>query len=150
MSRILVIQGPNLNLLGRRERDVYGSITLEEIHEMLRKRGRDLGVEVETFQSNHEGEIVEVIQGAREGGYEAIIINPAGYTHTSVAIRDALVAVDMPYIEVHISNIHAREPFRRRSLISEAASGVLFGFGYLGYILALQGVHEMIKPDRPK
>ncbi len=142
MRKILVVQGPNLNLLGTRETGIYGSVTLEEIHVRLRDRGRELGVAVETFQSNSEGEIVDVIQGASAGGAEAIVINPAAYTHTSVAIRDALLAVELPYYEVHISNIHAREEFRAKSLISDGAAGIVIGFGPGGYLLALEGAAE--------
>ncbi len=138
--KVLVIQGPNLNLLGEREEELYGGATLEEINFELEEVGKQLGVEVFSFQSNHEGEIVDVIQGAPVEEYEAIIINPAAYTHTSVAIRDALLAVRLPYYEVHISNIFAREEFRQRSLISDGASGIVTGFGTVGYTLALQGV----------
>ncbi|MFV1956896.1 MAG: type II 3-dehydroquinate dehydratase [bacterium] len=138
--KVLVIQGPNLNLLGKREEEIYGGSTLEEINSELAKVGKQLGVEVFSFQSNHEGEIVDAIQGAPVEEYEAIIINPAAYTHTSVAIRDALLAVGLPYYEVHISNIFAREEFRQRSLISDGASGIVTGFGTVGYTLALQGV----------
>ena len=145
MKKILVIHGPNLNLLGLREPGIYGGVTLKEIDEDLIRTGQDLGVELGTCQSNHEGEIVERIHAARGEGYAAIVINPAGYTHTSIAIRDALAAVDLPFFEVHISNIHAREPFRRKSLISDLASGIVTGFGRVGYRLALLGAHEKTK-----
>ena len=142
MGTVLVVQGPNLNLLGNREREIYGSTDLEQIHATLRERGQEMGLEVRDFQSNHEGEIVEAVQQARGQGVDAIIINPAAYTHTSVAIRDALLAVGIPYFEVHISNIHGREEFRKRSLTADGASGIVAGFGPVGYELALIGVHR--------
>ena len=145
MKKTLVIHGPNLNLLGLREPGIYGGVTLKEIDEDLKRTGQELGVEVGTFQSYHEGEIVVRIQAANGEGYAAIVINPAGYTHTSIAIRDALAAVDLPFFEVHISNIHAREPFRRKSLLSDLASGIVAGFGPVGYRLALLGAHDKIK-----
>lgn len=138
--KILVIHGPNLNLLGCREPDVYGRSTLTDIDAGLVALGRDLGVTVECFQSNHEGAIVDRIQQARleSPPPSAIVINPAAYTHTSVAIRDALLGVGIPAIEVHLSNIHRREPFRRRSLVSDVAVGVITGLGAEGYRLALR------------
>jgi 3-dehydroquinate dehydratase-2 len=142
MTRILVIHGPNLNLLGSREKKHYGGITLDEINGDLVSVGLKWDLSVDTFQSNHEGEIVEAIQNASSGKYEAIIINPAAFTHTSVAVRDALLAVDLPFFEVHISNIHAREQFRRESLVSDIASGVVMGFGPVGYKLALMGARD--------
>jgi len=145
MRKVIVIQGPNLNLLGEREKHHYGTVTLEQIHSTLREEGENLGLEVHDYQSNHEGELVDAIQGTREGGFEAIIINPAAYTHTSVAIRDALAAVGLPYFEVHISNIHSREEFRKKSLVSDGASGIIAGFGPHGYTLALMGVHRFLK-----
>jgi len=145
VKRILVIHGPNLNLLGSRQPGIYGGMTLKEIDEDLIRAGQELGVEVGTFQSNQEGEIVERIQAASREGYGAIVINPAAFTHTSVAIRDALAAVGLPFVEVHISNIHAREPFRRKSLLSDLASGVIAGFGPFGYRLALAGAHDTFK-----
>jgi 3-dehydroquinate dehydratase-2 len=135
-----VISGPNLNLLGTREPEVYGRTTLADIEAGLRVLGRELGVEVETFQSNHEGAIVDRIQQAAgaPAGVAAIVINPGAYTHTSVAIRDALVAVGIPAIEVHLSNVHRREPFRKRSFISDVAAGVIAGFGAESYRLGLR------------
>ncbi len=140
VRKVLVIHGPNLNLLGLREPDVYGRTTLAEIDAGLAALGRDLGIEVESFQSNHEGAIVERIQQAGLGPQRpaAIIINPAAYTHTSVAIRDALLGVGIPAIEIHLTNTHRREPFRRRSLISDIAVGVIAGFGAESYRLALR------------
>ena len=145
MKKVLVIHGPNLNLLGSREPAYYGRATLAEIDEDLAKRGMELGVEVEAFQSNHEGEIVDRIQCAEGEGYGAIVINPAAFTHTSVAIRDALAAVGIPFFEVHLSNIHAREPFRKTSLVSDIASGIVSGFGPVGYGLALLGACDILK-----
>lgn len=145
---MLVIHGPNLNLLGGREPHLYGGMTLEQINAMLRRLAAELGVELEVFQSNHEGEIVERIQAAR-GRVGFIVINPAAYTHTSVAIRDALLAVDIPFIEVHLSNVFAREPFRRRSLLSDVARGVISGLGHRGYLLALRAAAEILREAAP-
>lgn len=146
--KVLVIQGPNLNLLGVREEEHYGGSTLEQINSELENAGKQLGVQVGSFQSNHEGEIVDAIQRAPAEDYNAIIINPAAYTHTSVAIRDALLAVKLPYYEVHISNIFAREEFRQLSLISDGASGIVTGFGTVGYTLALQGLSRHRKTQQ--
>jgi 3-dehydroquinate dehydratase-2 len=137
--RILVLHGPNLNLLGVREPGVYGGETLASIDEGLTLLGRELGVEVESFQSNGEGSRVEAIHGAR-GRVDGIVFNPAAYTHTSVALRDALLAVAIPFVEVHLSNVHAREPFRRRSLLADVAVGTLSGFGAESYRLGLRGL----------
>ena len=136
-ARILVLHGPNLNLLGTREPDVYGRTTLADIHTMMEARARADGVQIESFQSNSEGELIDRVQAAGAEGIEFIIINPAGYTHTSVALRDALAAVRIPFIEVHLSNIHARETFRHRSFFSDIAVGVICGLGAQGYALAL-------------
>ena len=149
MKKIMLIQGPNLNLLGDREEKYYGSASLDDIHAGLRERGLQEGLEVVDFQSNHEGDIVDAIQGAPGQGAEAIIINPAAYTHTSIAIRDALAAVGLPYFEVHISNIQSREGFRRRSLVSEGASGIVSGFGSFGYTLALLGAVRVLETKHP-
>lgn len=140
MLRVLVLHGPNLNLLGNREESVYGTTTLAEIDTSLSKLGSELGVELEIRQSNHEGELVTWIQEAR-GNYHGIIINPAAYTHTSIAVRDALSAVEIPAIEVHLSNIHRREEFRRHSYVSGVALGQISGLGPIGYLLALRGLH---------
>ncbi|GAB4270091.1 type II 3-dehydroquinate dehydratase [Deferrisoma sp.] len=137
--RVLVVHGPNLNLLGSREPGVYGAETLGAIEERLRALAAEIGVELEFFQSNHEGAIVDRIQEAR-GRADGILINPAAYTHTSVAIRDALLAVGLPFVEVHLSNVHAREPFRHRSLLSDRAVGVVLGFGPDSYLLGLRGL----------
>ncbi|HSA87386.1 MAG TPA: type II 3-dehydroquinate dehydratase [Nitrospira sp.] len=143
MLRIMVLHGPNLNLLGNRERSVYGAVTLELIDAALIKLGNELGAELVIRQSNHEGELVNWIQEARRG-YHGLIINPAAYTHTSIAIRDAIAAVDLPTIEVHLSNIYRREQFRRRSYVSGVALAQISGFGSTGYLLALRGLCEQI------
>jgi len=142
-SKILVIHGPNLNLLGKREPDLYGEKTLETVHEELEKDSRRLGIEVEMFQSNHEGAIIDRIQEAGEG-CAGLIINPAAFSHTSIAIRDALLCLDVPIVEVHISNIYKREPFRHRSLISDITTATLSGFGTEGYRMALRAMADMI------
>jgi len=136
--RVLVIHGPNLNLLGTREPEHYGRVTLSDINMALARMAEGGGVDLETFQSNHEGALIERIHAAREQGVRAIIINPAAYTHTSVALRDALSAVAIPFVEVHLSNVHAREPFRHHSYFSDLAIGVICGLGHEGYLLALE------------
>ena len=135
--RILVLHGPNLNLLGTREPEIYGSTTLADIHASLEARARSAGVALESFQSNHEGELIDRIQAARSQGVSLILINPAAYTHTSIAMRDALAAVAIPFIEIHLSNPHAREPFRQHSYFSDKAVGVVCGFGADSYRYAL-------------
>jgi len=134
--KILVINGPNLNLLGTRESDIYGTMTLDDINVSLQKLAKELNVEVMISQSNHEGEIVDLIHNAKD--YAALVINPAAYTHTSVAIRDAIAAVDIPAVEIHISNIYNREEFRHKSLISPVAHGQVSGFGPESYLLGLR------------
>ena len=141
--RILVMHGPNLNLLGTREPEHYGRLTLADINLGLVEFAEKSGVELETFQSNHEGALIERIHAAREQGVRAIIINPAAYTHTSVALRDALAGVGIPFIEVHLSNVHAREEFRHKSMIAPAAKGVICGFGAQSYILALNALKTL-------
>lgn len=135
--RILVLHGPNLNLLGTREPEIYGRTTLADIHAMMEARAHADGVQIESFQSNSEGGLIDRVQAAGVEGIEFIIINPGGYTHTSVALRDALVAVRIPFIEVHLSNIHARETFRKHSYFSDIACGTICGLGAQGYALAL-------------
>lgn len=140
--KVLVIHGPNLSLLGGREPDVYGRTTLAQINDMLEERAAKMGHSVKLFQSNHEGEIVDRI--IDEAGWaEAIVINPAAFTHTSVAIRDAIAAVGIPTVEVHLSNIHAREEFRQKSLIAPVAVGQISGFGVRSYLLALEAVGKL-------
>lgn len=139
MGRILIIHGPNLNLLGFRETEIYGTKTLAAINAELEEMAAEADIKIEVFQSNHEGEIVDKIQNSR-GEVDHIIINPAAFTHYSIAIRDALASVDIPAIEVHLSNIHAREDFRHDSVISPAVQGVICGFGADSYLLALQHV----------
>lgn len=134
----LVLHGPNLNLLGNREPAVYGTTTLDEIDADLHKLAANAGARLHTLQSNHEGTLIDHIHAARDNGTEFIIINPGGLTHTSVALRDALSAVALPFIEVHLSNVHGREPFRHRSYLSAVALGVICGLGPDGYRLALQ------------
>lgn len=135
--KILVIHGPNLNLLGKREPDIYGTLTLEDVNSRLSVLAQELGVEVSFFQSNHEGELVQKIQDAM-GVYSAIVINPGAYTHTSVALRDAVSSTGIPTIETHISNIYRREEFRKHSYISAVAVGQICGFGPDSYLLALR------------
>ncbi|WP_131110065.1 type II 3-dehydroquinate dehydratase [Sulfuricystis thermophila] len=144
-ARILVLHGPNLNLLGSREPDVYGRTTLADIHAMMEARARAAGVQIESFQSNGEGELIDRVQAAGAEGIEFIIINPAGYTHTSVALRDALAAVGIPFIEVHLSNIFARESFRQHSYFSALAVGTICGLGAQGYLLALEAALARIR-----
>ena len=143
--QILVLHGPNLNLLGTREPGVYGSRTLEQIDADLVQTAAQAGSVVHTFQSNHEGALIDRVQAARTDGSQFIIINPAALTHTSVGLRDALAAVSLPFIEVHLSNIHRREPFRHHSYFSDIAEGVVSGFGVNGYLLALQAIIEKFK-----
>ncbi len=135
---VLVLHGPNLNLLGTREPDIYGRETLADINRRLVAMGKEAGATVICFQSNHEGALIDRVQLAKKQQVAAIVINPAGLTHTSVALRDALAAVAIPFIEIHLSNIHAREPFRRHSYFSDLATGTICGLGSYGYQLALQ------------
>jgi 3-dehydroquinate dehydratase-2 len=141
--RILVIHGPNLNMLGKREPETYGHTTLEEVNSELEKLGKSMGVAVETFQSNHEGDIIDRIQQAI-GTCAGLIINPAAYTHTSIAIRDALLLLDMPIIEVHISDISKRESFRHASMITDISTDQVVGQGVRGYSIALETIAKLI------
>lgn len=145
MPKILVLHGPNLNLLGQRETQHYGTDTLAAIDQRLVAQGQRAGVEVETFQSNAEAPLIERIHAAQGDGTAFILINPAAFTHTSVALRDALAAVRVPFIEVHLSNIHAREPFRHHSYFSDLASGVIAGLGPVGYELALDAALRVVR-----
>ncbi len=140
-KKILVVHGPNLNLLGKREPEIYGSDTLEEIDAMIREKAAGLGLAVETFQSNHEGALIDRIQSAE---CSAIVINPGALTHTSIALLDALLAVDLPVIEIHLSNIHRRESFRQNSYTARAATGIIAGLGTRGYLLALEALAEIL------
>lgn len=140
---ILVIHGPNLNMLGMREPDIYGRQTLEEINADLQARAERLELQIETFQSNHEGDMVDKIQQAHDS-FNGIIINPAAYTHTSIAIRDALSMLSIPVVEVHLSNIYKREDFRRTSMMSAVVIAQISGFGSYGYLLALEGLAKML------
>lgn len=137
--RVGVVHGPNLRLLGRREPEVYGHLTLEEVDARIRELGAELGVEVETFQSNHEGEVLDHLEEASRR-VDGFVVNAAALTHTSVAVRDALVGVGRPFVEVHLSNTAAREPFRHRSLLAPVATGVVYGFGIDSYLLGLRGL----------
>ncbi|MFH2046126.1 MAG: type II 3-dehydroquinate dehydratase [Pseudomonadota bacterium] len=144
LQKIIVIHGPNLNMLGEREPDKYGTTTLTDINKELVKLGKKLGLGVDTFQSNHEGLIVDKIQEASRI-YHGVIINPAAFTHTSIAIRDSLLLLKVPIIEVHLSNIFKREPFRHKSMVSDIATAGMFGFGHLGYYMALEAISGLIK-----
>jgi len=141
-KKILIINGPNLNLLGNREESKYGKTTLEEVKKNCELHAKLIDVEINFIQSNIEGEIVTIIQKAK-GNFDGIIINAAGYTHTSVAILDALLAIKIPTIELHITNIYNREEFRKKSLISKAANGIICGFGVNGYIMALDSIKKL-------
>ena len=144
MKRVLVLNGPNLNLLGTREPTVYGSTTLADVEQLCRDAGQRLGVEVDCRQSNHEGQLIDWIHEAgvahRNGQLVGAVFNAGAYTHTSVALHDAIKGAELPVIEVHISNVHAREPFRHHSYLSPAAAGIVVGFGVDGYVLAIEGL----------
>ena len=144
--KILIIHGPNLNMLGKREPDIYGATTLEEINAALTNKAKGLGAEVTFFQSNSEGEIVSNIQDAMSK-FEGVVINPGAYTHTSVAIRDAILSSGLPVVEVHISNVHKREDFRQKSFVSGVALGVISGFGVNSYMLGLSGLIDYLKDN---
>ncbi|MGQ9662544.1 MAG: type II 3-dehydroquinate dehydratase [Kiritimatiellia bacterium] len=145
--KVLLLNGPNLNLLGTREPNVYGRITLDGIVKLVRQRAEELGVQVDAEQSNEEGMLVTLIGQSRDQ-YDGIIFNPAAYTHTSVALRDAIVAAGVPCVEVHLSNIHAREDFRQRSFTAPVCIGQICGFGPYGYVLALEALVEFLRRTR--
>jgi 3-dehydroquinate dehydratase-2 len=146
--RIAVVHGPNLNLLGQREPEVYGRTTLSEIDDRLAELARDLGVELETFQSNAEGELIQYVHTASQW-VAGFVVNAGAYTHTSIALLDALVGVGRPFVEVHLTNLHAREPFRRTSLLAPRAVGVVMGFGADSYLLGFRGLVEGLRETRP-
>jgi 3-dehydroquinate dehydratase-2 len=141
--KILVLHGPNLNLLGTRQPEIYGSMTLEEIDSKMIELGKSLGAELKCVQSNHEGALIDALHEARAWA-DGVVFNPAGYTHTSVALRDAVAAIGIPVIEVHLSNVEAREQFRRASLVSPACRGKVAGFGWRSYALGLRGLIDII------
>jgi 3-dehydroquinate dehydratase II len=146
MKSILILHGPNLNLLGVREPDVYGKVTLADIDAQLEDLGKELGVDVRCFQSNHEGDLIDALQEARTWA-QGVVINPGGYTHTSVAIRDAIAAIGLPVVEVHLSNVDAREEFRRVSLISPVCKGKIAGFGWRSYLLGLRALVDILQDE---
>jgi len=143
VTAVLVLHGPNLNLLGMREPELYGKMALEEIDARLAEYGRELGVEVRCRQSNHEGALIDALQDAR-GWAQGVVFNPGGYTHTSVALRDAVAAIGIPVVEVHLSNVYAREEFRQNSLISPVCRGKIVGFGWRSYLLGLEALVDAI------
>jgi 3-dehydroquinate dehydratase-2 len=148
VAHLLLLNGPNLNLLGSREPAVYGSTTLTEIEAGLVRQSADLGHQLSYLQSNHEGELVDRLHQARTDGVAFVLINPGAFTHTSVALRDALLGVAIPFIEIHLSNVHARESFRHHSYLSDIAVGVIVGLGAQGYSLALQAAHARLNPAK--
>ena len=146
--KLLVLQGPNLNLLGTRQVDIYGSCTLAEIQARLDLLAAELGVTLAHFQSNLEGELVERVQKAKNDGVDGVVVNAAAYTHTSVALRDAFLSTRLSFVEVHLSNVHAREAFRQKSLLSDISGGVIVGLGPRGYELALRGLVDGLRESR--
>lgn len=147
MKRLLVLNGPNLNLLGKREPGIYGHGTMDDAVKLARETAAEKGIEVDEYQSNHEGELIDAIQQA-EGKYEGVIFNPAAYTHTSIGLRDAISATEVPVVEVHISNVHQRESFRHQSMLAPVCQGQIVGFGLLGYRLAALALMESFEGRR--
>ena len=147
MLRIAVVHGPNLNLLGRREPELYGAATLSDVDEALATLGREIGVQLSAFQSNSEGALVDHVQ-SRAGEVDGFLVNAGAYTHTSVALRDALLGVSLPFVEVHLSNVFAREPFRHHSYLADRAVGVVAGFGVESYLLGLRALHSHLRRTR--
>ncbi|OPX27212.1 MAG: type II 3-dehydroquinate dehydratase [Campylobacteraceae bacterium 4484_166] len=140
--KVMVIEGPNLNMLGIREQNIYGTATIDQIHEAMKETAKQNNIKLEFFQSNLEGEIIDKVQESL-GEVDGIVINPAAYTHTSIAIKDAISAVNLPTVEVHLSNIYKREPYRRKSITAEASTGVISGFGPMGYHLAIISLSQI-------
>jgi 3-dehydroquinate dehydratase-2 len=147
--KVLVLHGPNLNLLGTREPEIYGSMTLGDINTQLLELGKEFGAQLKCCQSNHEGELIDALQDAQAWA-DGVIFNPGGYTHTSVALRDAIAALKIPVIEVHLSNVYAREEFRHHSMISAVCQGKIVGFGWRSYTLALRALGELLADRNPK
>lgn len=145
MKKILLMNGPNLNMLGKREPDIYGAQTLTDLEERIKLQGKNVGIEVVCFQSNHEGELIDRLHAAVMENIDGIILNPGAYTHYSIALRDAIAAIDIPVIEVHISNVHTRESFRQQSVIAPVAVGQIVGFGFFGYELAFLALKDYVK-----
>lgn len=142
MKKLLILNGPNINLTGLREKSVYGAKTFEDLMAMVAQEARRLGCEIRTVQSNHEGALIDAIQQAYFDGFDGIVFNPGGYTHTSVALHDAVASVPIPTIEVHMSNVHAREEYRHRSMTASACRGQIVGFGFYGYIMGMRALVE--------